>query len=196
MGSHNFKGVAILQRMSQDIRCNIYIAPEILHDILCNIYISPDVHVTVNIVAKNASGKKELDDEQLETRALDERLATTALNGARTAFNAQLAAFDTQLVRTALNKQLVKKHSTTGIGNMCINNSHRQYAYKCKHTRDRQQLNYSILIHVLRTNFLDTVLRRCCSFSASQSKNTLYPQAVFFLVFDTTLIPLPFSTDV
>ena len=61
MGSHNFKGAAngvlrLLQRMSRDIRCNIYIAPEISRDIRCNIYISPDVHVTVNIVAMNASG--------------------------------------------------------------------------------------------------------------------------------------------
>ena len=58
MGSHNFKGAAngvlrVLQRMSRDIRCNIYIAPEIPRDIQCNIYISPDVHVIVNIVAKN-----------------------------------------------------------------------------------------------------------------------------------------------
>ena len=59
MGSHNFKGAAngvlrLLQRTSRDIRCNIYIAPEISRDIQCNIYISPDVHVIVNIVAKNA----------------------------------------------------------------------------------------------------------------------------------------------
>ena len=63
MGSHNFKGTAngvlcVLQRMSRDIRCNIYIGPEISSDIQCNIYISPDVHVTVNIVAKNVSGNK------------------------------------------------------------------------------------------------------------------------------------------
>ena len=59
MGSHNFKGAAngvlrVLQRMSRDIRCNIYIAPELSREIQCNIYISPDVHVTVNIVAQNA----------------------------------------------------------------------------------------------------------------------------------------------
>ena len=59
MGSHNFKGAAngvlcVLQRMSRDIQCNIYIALEISRDIQCNIYISPDAHVIVNIVAKNA----------------------------------------------------------------------------------------------------------------------------------------------
>ena len=59
MDRHNFKGAAnrvlrILQRMSRDIRCNIYIAPEISRDIQCNIYISPDVHVAVNTVAMNA----------------------------------------------------------------------------------------------------------------------------------------------
>ena len=57
MGCHNFKGAAngvlhVLQCMSRDIRCNIYIALEISHDIQCNIYISLDVHVIVNIVAK------------------------------------------------------------------------------------------------------------------------------------------------
>ena len=36
--------------------------------------ISPEVHVTVNLVAKNANVLKEL-DEQLATTALDERLA-------------------------------------------------------------------------------------------------------------------------
>ena len=59
MVSHNFKGAAngvlrLLQRMSRDIRCNIYIAPELSREIQCNIYISPDVHVTVNIVAQKA----------------------------------------------------------------------------------------------------------------------------------------------
>ena len=59
MVSHNFKGAAngvlrLLQRMSRDIRCNIYIAPELSREIQCSIYISPDVHVTVNIVAQKA----------------------------------------------------------------------------------------------------------------------------------------------
>ena len=58
MGSHNFKGatngvLCVLQCMSQDIRCNIYIAPEVSREIQCNIYISPDVHGTMNIVAQN-----------------------------------------------------------------------------------------------------------------------------------------------
>ena len=53
MGSHNFKdaadgGLRVLQRMSQDIWCNVYIAPEIPRDIQCNIYIALDVRVTVN----------------------------------------------------------------------------------------------------------------------------------------------------
>ena len=75
---------------------------------------------------------KEHHDEQLAITALNERLATTALNAARTVFNAQLATLDTQLVTAALDKRLVEKHSTTGNGNMSVNNSNRQYARKHK----------------------------------------------------------------
>ena len=48
MGSHNLKVAAtgvlrILQRMSWDIRFNIYIAPAISRDVRFNIYIAPDM---------------------------------------------------------------------------------------------------------------------------------------------------------
>ena len=43
----------VLQCMSRDIRCNIYIAPKLSRDIQCSIYISPGVHVIMNTVGKN-----------------------------------------------------------------------------------------------------------------------------------------------
>ena len=54
MGRHNFKRAAndvlrVLQHLSQDIWCNIYIALEISRDIQYNIYISQEMYVTVNI---------------------------------------------------------------------------------------------------------------------------------------------------
>ena len=186
MGRHNFKGAAngvlhVLQRMSRDFRFNVYIASEISLDIQCNIYISPVVHDGMNIVPRTLLVIKEL-GKQLATTALFEQLATTALNEAKTAFSTWLATLDTQLVRTALDQWLLKKkHSTTGIGNMHVKNSSRLYARKHRHTRDRQQLNYSNTC--AKNKFLDTVFRCFCSFLATQSENTLYAHVVFFLVF-------------
>ena len=142
---------------------------------------------------------KEL-DEQLATTALDERLATAALNGARTAFNARLTTLDTQLVKTALDGRLVKQHSTTGIGNMRVNSSSRQYMHvNTKQTKDRQQLNYTNTC--TKNKFYGHYSSALLFLSASQSENTSYAHVVFFLVFAgtnpfETLISLPLSTDV
>ena len=156
MGSHNFKGAAmgvlrVMQRISCDIRFNIYISPDISRDILCNIYISTDVHVIVNIVAKNTRLVRTELDERLATTALDERLATTALDGTRTAFNARLATLHMRLVRTELDE---------GLATTALDDSNRQYARKRK--TEKKANSQTILIHVLRN-------MRCCSFRLALS---------------------------
>ena len=98
--------------MSRDIRLNIYIAPDISRDTQCNIYSSADVHVIVNTVAKNT---------RLVRTELDERLATTALDGPIKAFNARLATLHTRLVRAELDERLAKT---------ALDDSNRQYARK------------------------------------------------------------------
>ena len=42
---------------------------------------------------------------RLVLKEFDEQLATTALSGARTTFNARLATFDMQLLKTALDNR-------------------------------------------------------------------------------------------
>ena len=159
MGTHKMKGAAngvlrVLQRMSRDIRCNIYIAPEILCD--------------------NA------------TTALDKRLATTALHGTRTAFNARLATLDTQLVRTALDKRLVKTALDDRNRKYAHNYSNRQYTVhvNTKQTKDRQQPNYTNTC--TKNKFSGHCSSGSLFLSASHSENTLYAHVMFFLVFAGT----------
>ena len=126
MGSHNFKGTAkgvlcVLQLMSRDIRCNIYIAPEISRDILCNIYISLDVHMTVNIVAKNVSGNK-----RTRRRTIGNKSTWRALCNNST-------QWDKNSIQglTGNTRQTIGKNSTQrAIGRRAFNNRNKKYARK------------------------------------------------------------------